>query len=114
MTRVKRGYVARKRRKKILNMTKGFRGSSSVLFRTANQRNMKALKYAYRDRRQRKRQVRSLWISRINNGVRNYDLNYNKFIHQLKKLNININRKWLSQLAIGDPQVFNQLVTLFD
>jgi large subunit ribosomal protein L20 len=112
MTRVKRGFVARKRRKKILKLTKGFRGSSSVLFRTANQRSMKALKYSYRDRRQKKRQARSLWISRINNGVRNYDLNYNQFIHKLKTLNININRKWLSQLAIGDPQVFNQLIAI--
>ena len=110
MTRVKRGYVARKRRKKVLKMTKGFRGSSSVLFRTANQRNMKALKYSYRDRRRRKREVRSLWISRINNATRNYNLNYNEFIHKLKQLNISINRKWLSQLAIRDSQVFYELI----
>ncbi len=110
MTRVKRGYVARKRRKKVLKMTKGFHGSSSVLFRTANQRNMKALKYSYRDRRRRKREVRSLWISRINNATRNYNVNYNGFIHKLKKLNISINRKWLSQLAIRDSQVFYELI----
>nr|YP_010448284.1 ribosomal protein L20 [Symbiochloris sp. SG-2018]UTQ75765.1 ribosomal protein L20 [Symbiochloris sp. SG-2018] len=108
MTRVKRGYVARNRRKKILKITKGFR--SSVLFRPSNQRAMKALKYSYRDRRQKKREVRALWISRINNTTRNYKLNYNQFIHKLKKLNISINRKWLSQLALQDPHVFYQLI----
>lgn len=110
MTRVKRGFVARKRRKKILNLTKGFRGSSSVLFRPANQRKMKALCFAYRDRRQKKRSLRNLWIIRINAAVRLYNLNYSQFIYKLKQLNIHINRKWLAQLAIRDQQVFNELI----
>ena len=110
MTRVKRGFVARKRRKKILNLTKGFRGSSSVLFRPANQRKMKALCFAYRDRRQKKRSLRNLWIIRINAAVRLYNLNYSQFIYKLKQLNIQINRKWLAQLAIRDQQVFDDLI----
>jgi large subunit ribosomal protein L20 len=110
MTRVKRGNVAKKRRKKILNISKGFRGSSSILFRTANQRYMKALCYSYRDRRDRKREYRRLWISRINASTRKYHLNYNSFIAGLKIQKIIINRKWLSQLAIRDPEVFQKLV----
>ena len=84
MTRVKRGYVARKRRKKVLSLTKGFRGSSSILFRSANQRNMKALKYAYRDRRKMKREFRKLWIRRINAASRVYGVSYSEFINKLK------------------------------
>lgn len=110
MTRVKRGNVAKKRRKKVLNIAKGFRGSSSILFRTANQRYMKALRYSYRDRRDRKREYRRLWISRINAGARKYQLNYNSLISGLKIQNIILNRKWLSQLAIRDPDVFQKLV----
>ena len=110
MTRVKRGFVARKRRKKVLNLTKGFRGSSSVLFRPANQKKMKALCFSYRDRRQRKRNLRSLWITRINTASRLSNLNYSQFIYKLKQLNIQINRKWLAQLAIRDQQVFNNLI----
>jgi len=110
MTRIKRGFVARKRRKKVLNLTKGFRGSSSVLFRPANQRKMKALCFSYRDRRQKKRHLRSLWITRINAASRLYNLNYNQFIYKLKQLNIHINRKWLSQLAIRDPKTFDELI----
>ncbi len=83
MTRVKRGFVARKRRKKVLKITKGFRGSSSILFRSANQRKMKALQFSYRDRRKKKINLRNLWISRINIASRLYDLNYNKFIYKL-------------------------------
>lgn len=110
MTRVKRGFVARKRRKKVLKLTKGFRGSSSTLFRVANQQKMKALKFAYRDRRRKKRDLRSLWISRINASVRHYNLNYNQVMFKLKQLNIQINRKWLAQLAVRDPQVFSELI----
>nr|YP_636230.1 ribosomal protein L20 [Tupiella akineta]Q3ZJ37.1 RecName: Full=Large ribosomal subunit protein bL20c; AltName: Full=50S ribosomal protein L20, chloroplastic [Tupiella akineta]AAV80652.1 ribosomal protein L20 [Tupiella akineta] len=110
MTRIKRGFVARKRRKKVLNLTKGFRGSSSVLFRPANQRKMKALRFSYRDRRQRKRDLRSLWITRINSASRLYNLNYSQFVYKLKQLNIHINRKWLAQLAIRDYKVFDELI----
>lgn len=110
MTRIKRGFVARKRRKKVLNLTKGFRGSSSVLFRPANQRKMKALKFAYRDRRNKKRDFRSLWITRINAATRNYDINYSQFIYKFKQLNIQINRKWLAQFAIRDSKFFYKLI----
>lgn len=110
MTRVKRGFVARKRRKKVLKLAEGFRGSSSNLFRVANQQKMKALKSSYRDRRQRKRDLRSLWISRINAFVRRYHLNYNQVMFKLKQLNIQINRKWLAQLAVRDPQMFSTLL----
>lgn len=110
MTRVKRGFIARKRRKKILNLTKGFRGSSSILFRSANQKKMKALKFSYRDRRRKKRDLRQLWITRINAATRLYNFNYNQFIYELKKLNIQINRKWLAQLAIRDQETFYQFI----
>jgi large subunit ribosomal protein L20 len=106
MTRVKRGNVARKRRNKILQISEKFRGSSSKLFRTANQQAMKALRYAYRDRLRRKRDFRSLWIARINAAVRFSGQNYNKFISTLKKKKIDLNRKMLSQLAIYDQQIF--------
>ena len=110
MTRVKRGYVARKRRKKVLKFTKGSRGSSSLLFRVANQRKMKALTFAYRDRRRKKRDLRSLWISRINAAVRCQNLSYSQVMFALKQCNIQINRKWLAQLAVRDPKVFSKLI----
>lgn len=110
MTRVKRGNVSRKRHKKVLNMTKGFRGAASVLFRTANQRNMKALKYSYVDRRKKKRDFRRLWIARVNAAVRKYGLNYSEFMNGLKKAEIVLNRKSLAQLAISDPQAFLQVL----
>jgi len=110
MTRVKRGNVARKRRKKVLKITEGFRGSSSLLFRPANQQRIKALKYSYRDRNQRKREFRRLWTVRMNAAVRLYGLNYSEFLHGLKKANMFLNRKILSQLAIRDQEAFRQLV----
>lgn len=110
MPRVKRGNVARKRRKKILKLAKGFRGSHSRLFRTANQQVMKALRNAYRDRRKRKRDFRRLWIVRINAAVRPYGLSYSRFMHQCKLANIEINRKMLAQLAIADPDAFKKVV----
>lgn len=110
MTRIKRGNVARKRRSKVLKITDGFRGSSSILFRPANQQKLKALKYAYRDRNQRKRQFRSLWIVRMNAAARLYGLNYNELLHSLKKANMLLNRKMLAQLAIRDQEAFGQLV----
>jgi large subunit ribosomal protein L20 len=112
MARVKRGNVARKRRKKILKLAKGFRGSHSKLFRTANQQVMKALRYAYRDRRNRKRDFRRLWITRINAAARQEGLSYSKLIGQLKKANIDINRKMLAQMAVLDPAGFSAVVDL--
>jgi large subunit ribosomal protein L20 len=112
MTRVKRGFVARKRRKKVLKLAEGFRGASSVLFRTANQQTMKALRYSYRDRKQRKRQFRSLWITRINAQTKAKGLNYSIFMGLLKDNNIILNRKMLSQLAIKDNTVFNTLTNI--
>ena len=110
MTRVKRGYVARKRRKRILKLNQGFRGSHSILFRTANQQHIKALKYAYTSRARRKRDFRRLWISRINAAARQHGLNYNELIHKLKTSKILLNRKILAQLAIFDQQQFSTLV----
>ena len=109
MARVKRGNVARKRRNKILNLAKGFRGGNKNLFRTANQRVMKALCNAYRDRRRRKRDFRRLWIARINAAARLNGLSYSKFMGGLKKADIRINRKMLAQLAVSDPQTFTNI-----
>lgn len=110
MARVKRGNVARKRRKKILKLAKGFRGSHSKLFRTANQQVMKALRYAYRDRRNRKRDFRRLWITRINAAARQNGMSYSKLMGSLKAADIAINRKMLAQMAILDPTSFSKVV----
>ena len=109
MARVKRGNVARKRRNKILRLAKGFRGGNGTLFRTANQRVMKALCNAYRDRRRRKRDFRRLWIARINAAARLNGLSYSKFMGSLKKEDIKINRKMLAQLAVTDPKTFTNI-----
>lgn len=110
MSRVKRGNVARKRRKKILKLAKGFRGSHSKLFRTANQQVMKALRNAYRDRRKRKRDFRRLWITRINAAARMHDISYSKLTYQLKQADVGLNRKMLAQLAMVDPDAFAKVV----
>ncbi len=110
--RVKRGNVARKRRKKILKLAKGFRGSHSKLFRTANQQVMKALRNAYRDRRRRKRDFRRFWITRINAAARQEGISYSQLIGLMKKANIQINRKMLAQLAVLDPTSFQSVVAL--
>ncbi len=110
MARVKRGNVARKRRNKILRLAKGFRGSNGSLFRTANQRVMKALCNAYRDRKRRKRDFRRLWIARINAAARINGLSYSRFMGGLKKADIKINRKMLAQLAVMDPKSFSNVV----
>ncbi len=112
MARVKRGNVARKRRKKILKLAKGFRGSHSKLFRTANQQVMKALRSAYRDRRRRKRDFRRLWIARINAAARQNGVSYSKLIGYLKKADIQLNRKMLAQMAILDPAGFAKVVQI--
>ena len=111
MVRIKRGNVARKRRKKVLRIAKGFRGTHSRLFRVANAQVMKALKYSYIGRKQKKRQFRRLWITRINAKVRNsnVDMNYSLFMNKLKTADIEINRKMLAQLAIIDPATFEKL-----
>ncbi len=108
--RVKRGNVARKRRKKILKLAKGFRGAGSKLFRTANQQVMKALRSAYRDRRRKKRDFRRLWIARINAATRAQGLRYNEFMDGLKKSDIQLNRKMLARLAMLDPAAFTQVI----
>ncbi|MEM6752253.1 MAG: 50S ribosomal protein L20 [Cyanobacteria bacterium P01_C01_bin.38] len=112
MPRVKRGNVARKRRKKILKLAKGYRGSHSTLFRTANQQVMKALRYAYRDRKKRKRDFRRLWIARINAACRQHGMSYSKFMGNLKKSNIEINRKMLAQMAVLDPDGFSKVAEM--
>jgi large subunit ribosomal protein L20 len=110
MVRVKRGNVARKRRKKILSLASGYRGAHSVLFRVANQQVMKALRYSYIGRKQKKRIFRRIWISRINAASRLNGLSYNQLIHGLKKSNIDINRKMLSQIAVLDSSTFKSLI----
>jgi large subunit ribosomal protein L20 len=110
MVRVKRGNVARKRRNKILALASGYRGAHSVLFRVANQQVMKALRYSYIGRKQKKRIFRRIWISRINAASRLNGLSYSQLIHQLKKSNIDINRKMLSQIAVLDSSAFKSLV----
>ena len=110
--RVKRGFKARKRRKKILKLAKGYRGGRSKLFRTAADAVDKALMYAYRDRKVRKRDFRKLWIARINAAARMNNLSYSKFIHGLKLAGVELDRKVLAELAISDPSGFTQIAKL--
>jgi len=112
MVRVKRGNVARKRRNKILQLAKGYRGAHSRLFRIANQQVMKALRYSYAGRKQKKRMFRRLWITRINAASRSNGLSYSRLIHNFKKSNIDLNRKMLAQIAVVDSSTFNKLVTM--
>ncbi len=112
MARVKRAVNAKKRHKKILKQAKGYYGAKSKLFRTANQAVMKSLNYAYIGRKQRKRDFRKLWITRINAAARLNGMSYSKFINGLKKANIQINRKMLSEMAIHDPEGFAKLVEI--
>jgi len=109
MARVKGGTVARKRRKKILKLAKGYYGSKHRLYKTANEQVMKSLQYAYRDRRQRKRDFRKLWITRINAAARMNGLSYSKFMYGLKLAEIDMNRKMLAQIAISDAAAFTQI-----
>ena len=112
MPRVTRGFKARRRRNKILNMAKGFIGGRSRLFKTAAEAVDRALNYAYRDRRARKRDFRKLWIVRIGAAAKNNGTSYSKLIGGLKKANVDLDRKVLSNLAILDPQAFTQIVKL--
>ena len=110
MARVKGAVTTRKRHKKILKLAKGYRGAKSKLFRTANEAVMKSLVYSYIGRKQRKRDFRQLWIARINAAARMNGISYSRFMNGLKKANIEINRKMLSEIAIADPKAFTALV----
>jgi large subunit ribosomal protein L20 len=110
--RVKRGFKARQRRKKILKLAKGYRGGRSKLFRTAADAVDKALMYAYRDRKVRKRDFRRLWIARINAAARMNDISYSRFMHGLKRANIELDRKVLAELAISDPAGFARIAQM--
>lgn len=110
MPRVKRGVIARARHKKILQLAKGFRGRRKNVYRIAKQAVMRAGQYAYRDRRNKKRVFRRLWIARINAAVRQYDINYSAFMNGIKKANIQIDRKVLSDMAIHDIAGFASIV----
>lgn len=106
MPRVKRGVASRARRKKVLELAKGYYGARSRQFKVAKQAVIKAGQYAYRDRRQRKRQFRNLWIIRINAGAREHGLSYSRFIAGLKKVGIEVDRKVLADLAMNEPTAF--------
>ena len=110
--RVKRGYKARHRRKKVLKLAKGYRGARSKLYRTAADSVDKALGYAYRDRRVRKRDFRRLWIIRINAAARMNDISYSKFMRGLKLLNIELDRKALADIAVSDPSGFSKIAVM--
>jgi large subunit ribosomal protein L20 len=109
MARVKGGFVRARRRKRILKLAKGYFGSKHRLFKTAREQVMKSLVYAYRDRRQHKRDIRKLWIVRINAAARQNGLSYSKFMYGLKLAGIEVNRKMLADLAVNDINSFNSL-----
>lgn len=109
MARVKRGFKARRRRNKVLKLAKGYRGARSKLFRSATEAVDRALNYAFRDRRVKKRDFRSLWITRINAASRLNGLSYSKFIFGLKKANVEIDRKVLADIAVSDPKGFSEI-----
>ena len=106
MAHIKRAVTAKKRHKKVLKLAKGYRGRAKNCFRVAIEKVEKALQYAYRDRRAKKRDFRKLWIQRINAAVK-----YSEFINGLKKANIDLNRKQLSEIAINDPKSFKEIIT---
>jgi large subunit ribosomal protein L20 len=110
MPRVRKAVKSRERRKKILNQAKGFRGGRSKLLRSASETVDRALKFAYRDRKVRKREFRSLWIMRINAATREHGLSYSRFMNGLKTANVELDRKSLANLAMTDPAAFAKLV----
>jgi len=110
MPRAKRGFKARRRRNKVLKLAKGYYGGRSRLFRTATEAVDRALKYAYRDRRAKKRSFRNLWIARINAAVRANDMSYSRFMHGLSVAGIQLDRKVLAEMAVSDPDGFAKLV----
>ncbi len=112
MPRVKRGVAARKRRNRIFKDAKGYSASRSTLLKTAREAVQKGWKYAYRDRRQRKREFRGLWIARINAAAREHDLSYSRLIHGLKQAGVEVDRKILAELAVSDPKAFGELAAL--
>ncbi|MGE5704947.1 MAG: 50S ribosomal protein L20 [Clostridia bacterium] len=112
MPRVKGGIVTRRRHKKILKLAKGYFGSKHRLFKSANAQVMKSLMYAYRDRRQKKRDFRKLWITRINAQARMNGLSYSRLMHGLKVAGVEVNRKMLADLAVNDKAGFNELAAL--
>ena len=112
MARVKRALNAKKRHKKVLKQAKGYYGSKSLLFKTANQAVMKSLQYAFIGRKRRKRDFRKLWIARINAAARANGTSYSKLMGNLKKANIDINRKMLAEIAVSNPEEFTKLVEL--
>ena len=111
MARVKTGYHRRQRHKKVLKFTKGQMGSKHLLYRRANEAMLKSMWYSFRDRRVRKRDLRKLWIARINAAARLNGTTYSRLMHNIKKANIEINRKMLADLAVRDPQAFAAVVT---
>ncbi len=109
MARVKGGTVTRRRRKRILKLAKGYYGAKHALFKTAKQQVIKSGQYAYRDRRQRKRDFRKLWIARINAAARSHDISYSRLMHGLKLAGIEVNRKMLADLAVNDAEAFAKI-----
>ena len=109
MPRVKSSVASRARRKKTLKLAKGYFGSKHILYRTANEQVMRSQRYAYRDRKNLKREMRKLWITRINAAARLNDISYSELMHGLRLANIEINRKMLSEIAIHDPEAFTAL-----
>ena len=112
MARVKGGYTTRRRRKKVLKLAKGYFGSKHTLYKTAHEQVMHSLAYSYRDRRQVKRDMRKLWIARINAAARMNGLSYSKFMHGLKVAGVDMNRKMLAELAVSDKEGFATLAEL--
>ncbi|GAB4117489.1 MAG: 50S ribosomal protein L20 [Candidatus Caldatribacteriota bacterium] len=112
MPRVKYSVASRRRRKKVLKLTKGYWGAKSKLYRIAHEAMMKSLAYAYRDRRAKKRDFRSLWITRIGIAAKNQGLSYSKFMRGLKVAGVAIDRKILAELAVNEPAAFNNLVNI--
>ncbi|MBR5795572.1 MAG: 50S ribosomal protein L20 [Erysipelotrichaceae bacterium] len=110
MPRVKGGYTTRQRRKKVLKLAKGYFGSKHVLYRTAHEQVMHSLRYAYAHRRTLKREMRKLWIARINAASRAHGMSYSQLMHGLKLAGITVNRKMLSEIAIHDPKGFKTIV----
>jgi large subunit ribosomal protein L20 len=112
MPRVKRGVTSKRRHNRILQQAKGYYGGRSKLIKTAREAVEKGWKYAYRDRKQRKRVFRALWIARINAAAREHGLSYSRFMDGLKRANVEIDRKVLAQLAVSDPKAFSDLAAL--
>ena len=112
MPRVTKSVTAKAKHKKVLSATKGHYGARSRLFKTAKQSNIKSLQYAFRDRKNKKRSIRSLWIARINAGSRDLNVSYSKLINSLKEKNIMLDRKILSEIAVSDAQTFKKVVDI--